>query len=59
LYFPILILLPKLIYLGNIDIRIFAVLILAGQVALFLYDRGYEYFQGSIWGKIRKKIKLD
>lgn len=31
---------------------------IAGQAGLFIYDRAYEYFQGHIWEKLRKKIEL-
>ncbi|HWT76899.1 MAG TPA: hypothetical protein VN258_19535 [Mobilitalea sp.] len=58
MYLPILFLLPKLIYQGNLNIKLLAVFILAGQVALFIYDKAYEYFQRSVWGKMRGYLKL-
>ena len=29
---------------------------LAGQIALFLYDRAYEYVQSHVWTKIRGRM---
>ena len=31
-------------------------LILVGQVAIWLYDKAYQYFQGELWGKIRRYL---
>lgn len=58
LYLPILFLLPKMIYEGNLNQGLIIVLLLGGQLVLFLYDRAYEYFQRSVWSKIRKYLKL-
>lgn len=58
MFLPILIFLPKLIYQGAIKPVLFALLILAGQVALFIFDKAYEYFQGAVWGKVRRRFKL-
>lgn len=58
MYIPILFLSPKLIYDGQLSPILYLVLIIAGQVALYIYDWAYIYFQGSIWGRVRKKLKL-
>ncbi len=58
MYLPMLIFLPKLIYPGELKGIVLALLILGGQVALFLFDAAYRYFQGTIWGKIRNKLQL-
>lgn len=58
MFIPILLFLPKLIYPGKLSIIILGVLLFGGQVALFLFDAAYRYFQGAIWGKIRSKLKL-
>ncbi len=59
IFIPIIIFAPKLIYTSSIDAKILLVLFLAGQVGLFIYDMAYEYFQGSIWNKLRKRFLLD
>jgi hypothetical protein len=59
LYIPVLFLAPKLIYAGTLDSKLFLLLFAGGQVLLFLYDKGYRYFQGNIWEKVRKKLKLN
>lgn len=58
LYIPIIFLLPKLIYEGEINLGLRIVLLLGGQLVLYIYDRAYEYFQGSVWSKIRRYIKI-
>jgi len=58
MFLPILFLSPKLIYSGQLSPTLYLVLIIAGQVALYIYDWAYIYFQGSIWTKARKKLKL-
>lgn len=58
MYLPIIILFPKLIYPGEIKPIFFAGIILGGQVFLYVYDRAYEYFQKSIWGKFRGRFTL-
>lgn len=58
MYIPILLLLPRLVYSGSINNGLLAVVILAGQIVLFVYDRAYDYFQKNIWGKARVRLKL-
>lgn len=58
LFLPILFLLPKMIYEGNLNQGLIIVLLLGGQLVLFIYDKAYEYFQRSVWSKIRKYLKL-
>ena len=35
---------------------IMAGVVIGGQIALFIYDRAYDYAQGHIWNKIRGRI---
>lgn len=58
LFLPILIFLPKLIYEGDLSKRLIAILFLVGQLLLFIYDKAYDYFQRSIWSKVRGYLKL-
>ncbi|HKM00341.1 MAG TPA: hypothetical protein VJZ06_10570 [Mobilitalea sp.] len=58
MYIPMLIFLPKLIYQGELNDRLWQALIPAGQVALFVYDRAYNYFQKHVWEKVRGKLNL-
>lgn len=58
MFLPMLFFLPKLIYPGELKVRVLALLILGGQVALFLFDTAYRYFQGTVWGKVRNKLQL-
>lgn len=58
MFIPVLILSPGLIYAGQLSPALYLVLLFGGQVALYIYDWAYVYFQGSIWSKARKKLKL-
>lgn len=58
MYLPALIFLPKLFYAGNISSIMLVAFIITGQIALFVYDIAYRYFQGSIWEKVRHRLKL-
>jgi hypothetical protein len=49
---------PKLIYEGDLNLRILGVLCSAAQILLFIYDKAYEYFQSTVWNKIRKYMRL-
>lgn len=54
---PMIIFMPKLVYQGEINKGILTMVFLAGQIALFVYDMAYAYFQRVIWGKVRGKLK--
>lgn len=56
IYIPGIVLFEKLLFTRNLSGWMFAGVLAAGQVGLFLYDRAYEYVQGNIWSKIRGKI---
>ncbi len=58
MFIPILLLLPRLVYSGSINKGLLVVVVLAGQIVLFIYDRAYDYFQKNIWGKARVRLKF-
>jgi hypothetical protein len=58
MYIPMLLFLPKLVYQGEINPIIIVVMLLAGQVVLFVYDMAYRSFQTHIWGRVRNKLTL-
>ena len=57
MYIPMLIFLPRLLYTGILNLSIYTVLFAAGQVALYVYDGAYVYFQKVIWGRARKFLQ--
>lgn len=57
MYIPMLIFLPHLVYGGRLNFSIYAVLAVAGQIALYVYDGAYVYFQRVIWGRTRKFLQ--
>lgn len=56
IYIPVLIFIPSLIFTKEVSGGMAIILFLAGQVALFVYDFAYRYFQTHIWGKLRKRL---
>jgi hypothetical protein len=58
MYIPMIVFLPRLIYQGDINPFILAVIILAGQAVLYVYDMAYRLFQRDIWGRLRNKLSL-
>lgn len=58
MYIPLLIFMPGLIYSGQLNPTLTVLLIIAGQAALYTYDKAYDYFQKVIWGKTRRLLKL-
>lgn len=58
MYIPIVIFSPRLFYQGQLNKGLILVIILVGQIALFIYDTAYCYFQKHIWGKVRGRLHL-
>lgn len=58
MYLPILIFLPTLLFPSGIQGKFFILLIAAGQIVIWIYDKAYEYFQAHVWGKFRKRLGL-
>ena len=56
IYLPMLFVFPKLIYPGTINSYLLLALIVGGQAAVFIYDKAYNYFQSTIWGKFRGRL---
>ena len=56
LYIPVLCLVPSLLFVKEVIGAVAIVFWIAGQVAFWIYDRAYLYFQGYIWGKLREKL---
>lgn len=57
MYLPLLVLAPKLIYSGEISPHVLVGAAIAGQVALFLFEKGYCYFQGTVWNRFRRNLR--
>jgi hypothetical protein len=55
---PMMLFLPGLIYQGTMNTGLLAGIFAAAQVALFVYDMAYVYFQRDVWGKLRGRLKL-
>ena len=58
MFLPMLYLLPKLFYRGELSPVLIAGMLLGGQAILYIYDKAYLYFQTHIWGRFRGRLKL-
>lgn len=56
MYIPILIGFPNLIFAKEVGKSLMIIGFLAGQVAVFIFDQAYRYFQGVVWSKLRGKL---
>ena len=62
MYLPLVLGMPKL-FLGEMLLLkagdfLYPLLLFGGQLFLVLFDRAYVYFQGVIWERIRRAIKI-
>lgn len=56
LYLPAVFVAPKLFFAGKMAKKAKLILIIGGQIALFIYDKAYEYFLTQIWEKLSDKL---
>lgn len=59
IYLPILWFMPSLVFTKDITGGLEIILLLAGQVVLFVYDVAYRYFQSNVWGRLRTRLIED
>ncbi|MCI7814246.1 MAG: hypothetical protein MR543_11350 [Robinsoniella sp.] len=57
MYIPAVILMPELFYKGTYSLGMRAMLLLGGQVILWIFDKAYCYFQDAVWGKYRRVLQ--
>lgn len=57
MYIPMLVVFEELLLGGKKLSMVMTVAFwIAGQIALFIYDRAYDYFQAHVWTKIRGRM---
>lgn len=56
IYIPVLVFFPSLLFSGKINGLFVVLMVLLGQVVLFVYDIAYQYFQSQVWGRIRARL---
>ncbi len=56
MYIPAVLFLQDLLFSRRVQSLGIALVIVVGQVAVFIFDSAYRYFQSAIWGRIRIKI---
>ena len=55
-YIPIVIAFRDLLFARAVSDAVFIGVIAGGQIALFIYDKAYEYVQAHVWGKMRGRV---
>lgn len=56
IYIPALLFFQELLFVKKVEGILLIVFFLIGQIALFVYDKAYAYFQSVIWGKFRVRL---
>ena len=55
-YIPIVIAFRGMLFARAVSDTMMIVVILGGQIGLFIYDRAYDYVQVLLWGKLRGRM---
>lgn len=56
LYIPIVLVFRELLFPQALSSALIITILAGGQIALFIYDRAYDYVQVHIWGKFRGRL---
>ena len=56
MYIPIVFIFRDMLFSRSISGMVMAGVLIGGQIALFIYDRAYEYVQVHVWGRIRGRV---
>lgn len=56
MYIPAVVFFQELLFARELPTWMFVVVLVIGQIGLFIYDRAYEYVQREIWSKIRGRM---
>ena len=55
-YIPIVIAFREMLFARAVSGTMMIIVVLGGQIALFIYDRAYDYVQAHLWGKLRGRM---
>lgn len=58
IYLSMIYFMRDLIFPQKLSALMWLGVILAGQIGVWFYDKAYHYFQGELWGKLRKSLRL-
>ena len=56
IYIPAVFFFQQLLFTRTLSTGMLIVVLLLGQLGLFIYDRAYEFFQRDVWGKMRGRF---
>lgn len=56
MYVPVLFFTPHILFSGKMNGLSAIILLLFGQIALYIYDVAYRYFQEQLWGRARSRL---
>ncbi len=55
-YIPIVLIFRDMLFSRAVTDTVLIVVLVGGQIGLFIYDRAYEYAQAHIWGRMRGRV---
>lgn len=55
-YVPIVIVFRDLLFARSVSDIMMIIVVIGGQIGLFIYDRAYDYVQVHLWGKLRGRM---
>lgn len=56
MFIPLIFFFPQLLFAKKLSGWMMVIIVAAGQIGLFLYDRAYEFVQVRFWNKMRKRM---
>lgn len=56
IFIPGVVFFQELLFVKTVSGLLFVLVIIVGQIALFLYEMAYNYFQTVLWGRLRSKL---
>ena len=55
-YLPCLLGFRSMLFQKSMSDQMILAAVVVGQIAILIYDKAYQYVQGTVWGKWRKRI---
>ena len=56
MYIPLVLIFQEILFSRKLPEMMLLIVVAAGQLGIWIYDRAYEYVQGHIWNKMRGRL---
>ena len=56
MYIPLVLIFQEILFSRKLPEMMLLIVVAAGQLGIWIYDRAYEYAQGHIWNKMRGRL---